>query len=747
MRNIRYSIIVFFFLLFGLPVLGSPFIEKVILSQNADLSSSLIGANKIYVFQYEYDLKGKTVRIGNNSVLQFQGGCLKNGVVEGNDTYIEAAPVKIFNKDIRFVGTFKNQFLYTEWFGAVGNDKSKARENTDAFNAAINAAIGTNSNKLEEALNSINCISLLNTRYYINGTINVPAAYFKITANSITPIGYVNHRMPIIEQLASTPVITFKDRLIDQNYYGQQLTHVVLENFKIYGSGVKSSLYGVGKEGCSSFNSCEFKNLLILGCRYGFYFDLTEKAGVYNNYFENVTGRENVLGLYINTAASNTNWMNVNTFSRCWFVNNRNCGIVIGRMMNQSFTNLFETCTFESNGEEYNIDDYKLYGASGVTLKGSQAEFHNCYFEANYASRKSNGGLKKGEKIFKEGGVGENLNYGSHIEPMSLNDYEGNLVLGQGQVRLNGCSISASHRLITCGSLSPQLEIHGCNISNSRLNSKTTDAIVVYLLDSNGNKSAVDLKISDLYKKSAGLTKQIKYAYRIEGQLNAKFSKRFSTLSDIDIDVSALESIIVPIEKNQSGKLDDNTAIYIDNINGNDRNTGTNPANALKTLSLINDIATISNNMSLHVVFTNNYEVKESADLVNSGIAQLYFSSLDSSMPVSIALKSTMIGKLSDYGDRKISFRNINFKCDSPIADTSIADMSLIFDNCSIDINKGAFIKCTEGKQVVYFERCNFNSGSRSTLSGVCITQKSGKGELNTHMTDCHNMRNLSYDR
>lgn len=746
MCHFKSAIIAVFLLLIGYPVLGSSSLEKITLPQNADLSSLLSRANKIYVLQYDYDLKGKTIRIGDNSILQFQGGCLKNGVIEGNDTYIEAAPVKIFNKDIRFVGKYRNQFLYVEWFGAVGNDKTKAKENTDAFNAAINAAIGTNSNKLEEALNSINCISLLNTRYYINGTINVPAAYFKITANSITPIGYVNHRMPIIEQLANTPVITLKDRTIDKTYYGQQLTHVVLENFKVYGSGVKSTLYGIGKEGCSSFNSCEFKNLLVLGCRYGFYFDLTEKAGVYNNYFENVTGRENVLGLYINTADSNINWMNVNTFSRCWFVNNRNCGIVIGRMMNQSVTNLFETCTFESNGEEYDIDDYHLFGASGVMLKGSQAEFHNCYFEANYASRKTSGGVKKGEALFSEGGVGENFNCGSHIEPKSLNDYEGNLVLGQGQVRLNGCSISAGHRLITCGSLSPQLEIQGCNISNSRLNSKTSDAIVVYLLDSNGNKDAVDLKISSLSKKSAGLTKQIKYAYRIEGQLNTKFSKRFSTLSDIDVDVSALESIIAPIEKNQSGSLDDNTIIYIDNINGNDRNTGTNPVNALKTLSSVNDIATINKNKNLQVVFTNNYEVRGNTDLISSGISQLAFSSFDLSSPVNIVLKSTLIGKRSGYGDGKISFSNINFKCDFPLTDPSIENISLHFDNCSIDISKGTFIECTEGKQDVHFNRCVFNTGSRSNLSGISITKKTGKGEINTHLTNCQNKSNLLYE-
>ena len=36
-----------------------------------------------------------------------------------------------------------------------------------------------------------------------------------------------------------------------------------------------------------------------------------------------------------------------------------------------------------SQREGYDIDDYNVFGASGATLRGLQAEFHNCYFEAN----------------------------------------------------------------------------------------------------------------------------------------------------------------------------------------------------------------------------------------------------------------------------------------------------------------------------------------------------------------------------
>ena len=215
-----------------------------------------------------------------------------------------------------------------------------------------------------------------------------------------------------------------------------------------------------------------------------------------------------------------------------------------------------------------------------------------------------------------------------------MNDKEGNLVLGQGHVRLNGCSINIGHRLITCSPLSPQLDINGCNISNSYLNAKTTDALVTYMLDTNGNMDPVCLSISGLSKKSLDHSNQIKYAYRIDGNLNPKFSKKFSVLSNIDINVGSLESIDSPKEINQHGVLDETTIVYIDNINGNDRNTGTNAANALKTLSPLKDILSLDNNKSIKVVFTENYVGSDSIDMMIKDDDRIEFSSKDPNQPV-----------------------------------------------------------------------------------------------------------------
>lgn len=742
MRFYCSIIVALFSLLVRYPVYANSSMEKVILSPYTNLTNVLAGKNKIYVIQHDYDLKGKSVHIGYNSILLFQGGSIRNGIIEGDNTYIDSAPVKIFSNDTKFTGTFKNQSLYTEWFGAVGDDKNKAKDNTDAFNAAIKAAIGTNSTMLDDALKCVNCITLLNSTYYIDGRINVPSAYFKITSNGITSIGYVNHKMPAIEQLADAPVICFTDRKIDEIHYGEQLTHVIIENVKINGSSIKRSLYGIGKERCTSFNSCEFKNILVSGFRYGCYFNLTATAGVYNNLFENVTISGCVLGLYIKTDRSNSNWMNINNFKRCWFVKNHNCGLVIGRMMNQSVANLYETCTFEANGEGYDMADYLEYGVSGATILGGQAEFHNCYFESNYASRASNNSLKDGETTFKEGGVGENFDCGVHIEPKILNDREGNLVLGPGHVRLIDCSITIGHRLITCSSISPQLEIQGCNISNRYLNSKTSDAIVNYLVDENGNKNSVNLKINGLCKKSEEMSNQLKYAYRITGELNQRFPERFSTSSDIDIDVTSIESIITAKERNQLGVIDVSSVFYVDNKNGNDRNTGTNPANSFKTLIPLRDILSIDKNKSIRVVFMKDYVVTENMDLITNEFDRIEFSSINPYNPVQINLKTKMFGIKMRYGIGKIVFRDINFICDAPLVENPKAECRWYFDNCSLFTNGGVFFKCTEGKQEVYFKECNFNTSTRLNFSDNSMIQSSGEGEVYTKMIDCQTIIN-----
>lgn len=73
-------------------------------------------SNTIYEIRYDYDLNGATINLPQNCILKFCGGSLNNGKLNGDNSIIEASPVKIFGKDIEISGTFVNSMNYAEWF-------------------------------------------------------------------------------------------------------------------------------------------------------------------------------------------------------------------------------------------------------------------------------------------------------------------------------------------------------------------------------------------------------------------------------------------------------------------------------------------------------------------------------------------------------------------------------------------------------------------------------------------------------
>lgn len=54
--------------------------------------------------------------MGNNTILEFQGGSLSNVDIDGNNTFIDAPLYKIFGTDLKFNGSFRNSEFNVEWF-------------------------------------------------------------------------------------------------------------------------------------------------------------------------------------------------------------------------------------------------------------------------------------------------------------------------------------------------------------------------------------------------------------------------------------------------------------------------------------------------------------------------------------------------------------------------------------------------------------------------------------------------------
>ena len=80
-------------------------IRHVVLRKEDNVPAKLSKSNTVFDIRYDFDLKGIVVRIGENSVLRFKGGSLRNCIVVGDFTKIEGDLTGIFD-NIHFKGTW-----------------------------------------------------------------------------------------------------------------------------------------------------------------------------------------------------------------------------------------------------------------------------------------------------------------------------------------------------------------------------------------------------------------------------------------------------------------------------------------------------------------------------------------------------------------------------------------------------------------------------------------------------------------
>ena len=90
--------------------------KKVLVRRGMDMEKVFASDNKQYIIEQDFDLEGKTVKIGKGCTLVFQGGSLANGTVIGNNTEVKAANYEIFRS-----GTRKYRGYYTKWYGYVAS--------------------------------------------------------------------------------------------------------------------------------------------------------------------------------------------------------------------------------------------------------------------------------------------------------------------------------------------------------------------------------------------------------------------------------------------------------------------------------------------------------------------------------------------------------------------------------------------------------------------------------------------------
>lgn len=111
--------------------LSRVYLRKNIVGDKNVLTQAMINkANTIYVVQYDYDLKGETLTIPENSVLNFIGGAIGNGTIIGNKT-------KVINLNVDRI------ILSGTWFdsGITSNRPTNVLVGFQYFDTTVNKPI------------------------------------------------------------------------------------------------------------------------------------------------------------------------------------------------------------------------------------------------------------------------------------------------------------------------------------------------------------------------------------------------------------------------------------------------------------------------------------------------------------------------------------------------------------------------------------------------------------------------------
>ena len=210
--------------------LGRIYLRKNIVDGKNILTQSMINAtNTIYIIQYNYDLNGATITIPDNSILQFNGGTLSNGIINGNNAVIHSNLIKIFDDNIFLKGNWNITYIYPEWFGAIPYKKDVLTKPTGVITLSkILEESNIAFDKLKDVLINTNIHSIcLSALYYITKEVDINVTQYYNSGINITGNGTNTGFIAQINDISASVIsINKNSKTISQYDY--------LSNFAIY---------------------------------------------------------------------------------------------------------------------------------------------------------------------------------------------------------------------------------------------------------------------------------------------------------------------------------------------------------------------------------------------------------------------------------------------------------------------------------------------------------------------------------
>lgn len=111
--------------------------NQVVLKKNKTFAEQVTSSNTIYVVRDQFDLSNASFTMPIGSVLKFEGGQIKNGILTGAKTGIIADFTRIFDT-ITLLGSYCIESIPVEWFGGKNDG---ATDNHDFLQAACDNSI------------------------------------------------------------------------------------------------------------------------------------------------------------------------------------------------------------------------------------------------------------------------------------------------------------------------------------------------------------------------------------------------------------------------------------------------------------------------------------------------------------------------------------------------------------------------------------------------------------------------------
>ena len=361
-KNIFF--VLFFVALFVPAELNAQYKTEV-LKSNDNIFTKLKSGNKRFVIQNVFDLKGKEIFIGDNVILEFKGGCLKNGIIKGQQTLIEAGLTAIF-MDITNSGTFRCEAVYPQWFGAKADGKHDCADAIQqAIDFAVNNYVVGNSWDIQQIEGNCLKVELPAGAYVLNKPIYLKSyTHLEGQGRGVTKIvnGGINDGRALIY-------------LGDWEKNNRNKIHnASISNFSINGDG--KNCIGVYSLAQYSF----IEKLFITKCK---------SHGIYSNeswctYIKNCHFIYNAIdseGYTIYLTGRSSGWgANAVTISECEFI-----GQEIYDDIKDNDRVFKGNCLFSENGNGIRVVNstfQQLNTCITLNSTGSGITVENCYFEA-----------------------------------------------------------------------------------------------------------------------------------------------------------------------------------------------------------------------------------------------------------------------------------------------------------------------------------------------------------------------------